>query len=75
MLHSQFRAFAIHLQSISEGILREKLSSLPEDLEALKKCPIILASALERPRTETAFSTGMHCHQLEHGTVGIVVSF
>jgi hypothetical protein len=76
MLHSQFRVFATHIQesATTEGHARERSLASPKNLSALKKCPVILASTLERPGSETAFATTWALPPKQHGTVGIVVT-
>jgi len=72
MLHSQFRTY-IQLTDASTQRMEAALV-YPEDIEAVEKCPVILASHLARPRNETSFTTDRVYPPKEHGTVGLVLS-
>lgn len=72
MLHSQFRTY-IQITDASTQRLEAALVH-PEDIEAVEKCPVILASHLARPSNETSFTTDRVYPPKEHGTVGLVLS-
>src|SRR6266550_3996520 len=71
MLHSQFR---IYVTQVQEDYKETFYFVYSQDMQEIKKSPVILASSLDRPKEETSFTSNRFFPPAEHGTVGIVVS-
>lgn len=68
MFHSQFRQFFVHVSSARDR--RDKALAHPHDIEAIEKCPVLLAF---QSNDEVQDSMRI-CPPAEHGTIGIVYS-
>jgi len=71
VLHSQFRLFVEITNETTQEI--EAILAYKQDIEALEKCPIILASNLAHAKDETSFTTDRIYPPIEHGTIGLVM--
>jgi hypothetical protein len=68
MFHSQFRQIFVHIGSTPDQ--RDKALAYPHDIEAIEKCPVLLAF---QSKDEVQDSMRI-CPPAEHGTIGIVYS-
>lgn len=72
ILHSQLRtAFLIKNPDNDDKI---DCFAYPEDIQMADKCPVLLASALKRPKEEKRIEIQRSLPPAEHGTIGMIIS-